>query len=436
VRWDHFSVTLVVGLAMTACHPAIKPDPPRFVTTSGSYDYPLINPYAATVVGTPEAYKVALPREVQISEYDLTVFNDRIIPDVFWYEDTFRYSLAAHSEEAPLIFVIAGTNAGYNSRLSTFLQKLFYTAGFHVVSLSSPTYPNFIVTASTTSVPGRTSEDAADLYRAMQLVYADVQRKVDISGVYLAGYSLGAWQSAFVAELDDRQKAFDFRKVLLINPPVSLYRSAVVLDRMLTDNLPGGIDGLDAFVNRVLTRFTDVYKQSEAVDFSQDFLYRAYIETQLSDEALAALVGVSFRLSAANIAFTADVMSKSGYIVPPSRDLEVSTSLTPYFDKGMRRGFEEYLEQLLYPFYKAKDPELTQGAIIAESSLESIEGFLAHSEKIGLVTNSDDIILAPGDIDFLRRVFVTRAAIFPNGGHCGNMQDAHVAAAMLRMLGE
>jgi hypothetical protein len=36
--------------------------------------------------------------------------------------------------------------------------------------------------------------------------------------------------------------------------------------------------------------------------------------------------------------------------------------------------------------------------------------------------NEDDIILAPGEIDFFKEVFGTRAKIYPTGGHCGNMQ--------------
>ncbi|MBK8174077.1 MAG: alpha/beta fold hydrolase [Rhodospirillales bacterium] len=428
-------LAVLIGL-LAACHPAFKPDPQGLMATEGPYTYPRTNPYAATVGGTPEQEKVILPREIPIAERELRVFPERRIPDVLWYEDTFRYSLAAQPGEAPLIFLIAGTNAGHNSRISTFLQKVFYVAGFHVVSLASPTYPNFIVTASSTSVPGRTGQDAEDLHRVMRVILAELKHTIAITDVSLSGYSLGAWDSAFVAELDDHIGAFGFRKVLLINPPVSLYRSSRVLDAMLENNLPGGIEHLDAFLNHVLARFTAVYQRAESVDLSQDFLYRAYFETHPSDQELAALVGISFRLSSTNIAFTADVMTKSGYIVPQDRILTVSSSLSPYFDEGMHRGFARYLDDLLYPYYAKRVPGLTKDDMIAESSLERIEPFLARAQNVGLVTNADDIILAKGDIDFLRRTFATRAQIFPAGGHCGNIQDAHVIAAMVRFLTE
>ena len=429
-------LTLILGLGLGACHPALQPERQRLMSPEGVYAYPVANPFAATVIGTPEAARVALPKEIPIQQRSLSVVDDRIVPDVFWYENRFRYSLATQRGRAPLVFIVAGTNAGHANRLSRFLQEVFFVAGFHVASLSSPTFPNFMVTASATSVPGRTSQDASDLYHAMQRVVRDVERRVPVDGVSLVGYSLGGWQSAFVAELDDREQAIDFQRVLLINPPVSLYRSSRVLDEMLVANLPGGIDALDAFINGVLARLTEVYRRSQAVDFSQDLLYQAYAELRPTDDQLAALIGVVFRLSSANIAFTADVMSRSGYIVPADRDLRVSTSLTPYFDAGMRRGFIRYFEDLLYPFYKARDPTVTRQQFIAEASLERIEPFLARSEKIGVVTNADDVILAPGDLDFLRRTFAGRATIFPNGGHCGNMQDPHVVAAAVRFVGE
>ena len=59
-------------------------------------------------------------------------------------------------------------------------------------------------------------------------------------------------------------------------------------------------------------------------------------------------------------------------------------------------------------------------------SLKSIEPYLKSANKIGLMGNEDDIILAPGEIGYLEQVFGNRAKIFPTGGHCGNMnhQDA------------
>jgi hypothetical protein len=57
------------------------------------YFYPLVNPYEATVMDLPEAYVARLPEEVPTKVYKLKVFPERKIPDVFWYQDGFSFSL-------------------------------------------------------------------------------------------------------------------------------------------------------------------------------------------------------------------------------------------------------------------------------------------------------------------------------------------------------
>ncbi len=114
-------------------------------------------------------------------------------------------------------------------------------------------------------------------------------------------------------------------------------------------------------------------------------------------------------------------MTHAGLIVPKKRILSSNDSLTDYFKVTVRTGFIDYFNELFYPYFKSQRPDITQQALIEEVSLESIEGYLKASEKIALMTNEDDLILAPGEIDFLRRTFQSRAKIYPKGGHCGNM---------------
>ena len=423
------AILAIAGL-LGACGTLSEPESMPEAEPPGPYDYPFVDPFAATVVGTPKGYRAALPKRIPIDELDMSVFEDREVPEVFWYNERLKFSLARQKHPAPLIFNIAGTGAGHNSALMKVMQKAFYMAGFHVVSLPSPTHSNFIVSASSTGVPGRVEDDAADLYRVMKLAYERVKDRIDVSEFYLTGYSLGGWQAAFVAHLDEDEQAFDFAKVLMINPPVSLYSSISILDHMLTDNVPGGNDGLDDYFERTFKAFIQVYKDREFTNFGEDFLYRTYTTYEPGEEDLEALIGLSFRLSSNNMAFTSDVMSQSGYVVPKSKELSTSTSLTEYFKTGMRLSFEDYLDELFYPYFKAKDPSLTREDLIEEASLERIEDYLVRSPKIGLMTNEDDIILAPGEIDYLREVFGERAQIFPTGGHCGNLAQRHVIAYM------
>jgi hypothetical protein len=203
------------------------------------------------VLGTPPAYRAELPEEVPRRVHRLLVFPRRPIPDIFWYTARFEYSLAAQPGRAPLVFVIPGTGADHNSTKTLIMQRILYKAGLHVVALTSPVHPNFIVSASSTSTPGLITEDAEDLYRVMRLARRQIGDRIEVSKFYLAGYSLGATQAAFVARLDDERGEFGFDKVLLINPPVNLYNSARILwgenERLKAYNFDFGTKRIDSF---------------------------------------------------------------------------------------------------------------------------------------------------------------------------------------------
>jgi len=284
---------------------------------------------------------------------------------------------------------------------------------------------NFITTASETSLPGNIFEDARDLYRVMTLAWEQVKSRIKVSEFYLTGYSLGASEAAFVSKLDDERGTFHFKKVLMINPAVSLYASAKILDEMLLRALPGGVGDWNDWVTRILGRFAEFYKTMGYINLSHDYLYdvyRTFYRTRKPQEAdLATMIGTAFRFSSQSMIFTSDVMTKAGVIVPKNLVLGSADSLTDYCKVVAQMSFVDYFDDLLFPYYKAKHPHLTPDWAIEVDSLRSIEGYLRSTHKLGLMGNEDDLILAPGDLAFLKDTFGSRAKIYPYGGHCGNM---------------
>jgi hypothetical protein len=277
-------------------------------------------------------------------------------------------------------------------------------------------------------IPGDLSNDAGDLYKVMTLVWGDIRKKVIVTDFYLTGYSLGAAESAFVAKLDEDEKVFDFKKVLLLNPPVSLYNSVSILDKLVYADLEGGKITFNDWFEKLMTDLAKRQKEFGPLDFSGDWLYQTYMDKRPSENALKTLIGVAFRLSSSSMIFTSDVMNGGGYIVPRPPLLTSTSSLTEYAKVGNRTTFEDYFHQYFFPFFKRQYPGLTEDELKRDESLESIEDYLKSSSKIGLMTNADDIILAPGEIDFLRDVFGGRARIYPTGGHCGNFAYKPVLA--------
>ena len=406
---------------------------------ASEYAYPFDDPLVATVVGTPSEYRARLPDDYPRHERARVMFPDRDVPDVLWYARELRYAVAPQPHPAPLVFVVAGTGASYEARNMRALEAALHQAGYHVVSLSSPTHPNFLVSASDTGVPGNLALDSSDLYRVMQRIREDLQDEIEITGFYVTGYSLGGAQAAFVAHIDEERKIFGFRRALMINPPVSLYSAVTLLDAMLERNITSE-EEFRAFYEHAMQRVSEVYLEMEGVEFNDDFLFHAYQGRERSAEdlgpALETLIGLAFRMSSANMFFTSDVMTAGGFFVPPGVTLAVTDSLTDYGKVALRSSFETYLREYMLPFMARRVPGTTLHSLIASSSIESIEDYLSRSPKVRMVTNADDVILAPGELDYLRSIFGERARIFPTGGHCGNLATPAFLDSVVRLLGD
>jgi len=161
-------------------------------------------------------------------------------------------------------------------------------------------------------------------------------------------------------------------------------------------------------------------------------LYKAFEEEHPTDEQLAALIGIAFRLSSSSMIFTSDVMTNFGMIKPRDEILGKDTSLGHYLEVSLRVGFTDYYHDYFYPYYKAKEQSLTREALSESLSLRSIQDFLHDAEYIGVVHNEDDVILDRGEIDFFRDIFGERARIWPHGGHLGNLAHRQVMDYIVR----
>ncbi len=402
--------------------------------SSENYDYPIEDRYAATVVGTPAEYQAVLPKTIPFQKRWIKIFPERELPEVVWYGGRLLYSQALQKNSAPLIFLIAGTGASHKGAKNYDMARAFYQAGFHVVSLSSPTYPNFVTAASKTGVVGHAEKDAEDLYRVMEMIWATLDDKIDVSSFNLTGYSLGGFNAGYVAKLDEERGVFNFARVLMINPPVSLYNSISLLDRMI-ENIPGGVDNFDRFVDDLMVGVAEIYKES-ADDLGEDFLLKASETLDLKNEELAALIGTSFRISSASLVFTSDVMADFGYIKPRGLPLDRHADLTIYAEVANRLGFTDYYHKFFYPYYRDEYPDQDRDEFISSISLRKITDYLQGSSKIQVLHNEDDIILEPGEIDFFRETFGDRATIYPRGGHCGNINHRDNVAAMVAAFTE
>ena len=407
--------------------------------SASAYDYPLTNPFEATVVGTPPdlTYKWEQPSKVKPTLLKLDMgakLSDVQFAGVFGLEDL-KLLFARQDGPAPLIFVIAGTGAAYNSPKVVFLLNTFYQAGYHVITISSPTKPPFMAAASSTNVPGLTTYDAEDIYRVMNIALERVKDDIEITKKYVTGYSLGGIDSAFVGYLDKQRKEINFDKVLMINPPVNLYTSVSNLDGIIPayKKKHPEITGAMLFED-IFTRLAAYFKEhGSRVHFGPETIY----DLQKSDQALPiddveVLIGISFLFSSADIAFTSDALNKTGWIIPADENYSPTSSQSSYwYKRSLRWRFLDYFEKMVVPWWQQHHPGDTREDIIHKVSLYAIEDYLRNDPSIGVMTNQDDIILGPGDIEYLQDVMGNRAKIYPLGGHCGNLEYKDNVAHML-----
>ncbi|MGD8964781.1 MAG: alpha/beta hydrolase [Gammaproteobacteria bacterium] len=401
------------------------------------YGYPDLDGFASTVIQTP----VDLRPDLKIKGYPYKLYHIEVPlerPDsrYTWYANKLPYLVFPQKGPAPLIFLIAGTGSSYHGPHMTTLYTAFYKAGFHVVGFPSPTSLPFMVAASTSGVPGLLEDDTRDLYRVMKLAWEQkLSKKLEVTDFYVTGYSLGGAQTAFIMKLDEQEKAFNFKKGLMINPPVSLYNSALLLDSYLRDNITTGQDAV-RFWDQLTQVMGEEYAETQGVvQLGPDFLYEVYRKRRPDDENLAILIGLAFAITAQNMVTVADVLTQSGYVVPVGTTAKITADVTDYFIVSARTPFRLYFKNLLVPYYQRSNPDITEDDLINRASLYSIEEYLRTTDKVGLVHNVDDIIMKEGEIDWLVDVFGDRAKIWPRGGHCGNMAYKKNVDHMLAFFG-
>lgn len=412
-------------------------------TRISDYRFPEADPIRATVFGTPTALRDERAAEGPLRERTLYLDLDKPGLDRFPAQlrrgyGRLEFSVALQREAAPLVISIAGTGGEHSSGKAQQQKRLLYRAGFHVLSLTSPTNPDWIFAASSSNHAGMTPRDVEDLYDVITRALPMVRERAQVTSVHLTGYSLGALHAAFLAQLDEERGIVGFDRVLMINPPVNLYTSVGNLDRIATidelESVSGSRQTSDLF-DPILRRVAAYVGRTGQIDLTGDGLYRVAQGAELSDFELRALIRVAFGLSVADIVFATDALNEYGYIVG-----DIETLRRPWNEQGvtLKRalswGFLDYFELMLLPAWQSTHPEDSREDVIRNFSLTGIQDYLAGADHIAVLHNVDDIILGEGDIGFLEQTFADRAVIYPRGGHCGNMSHTTNVEHMLTFL--
>lgn len=404
--------------------------------TAFSYNFPIDDPYSATIIGSATMMTPGVSENIPLKVYEIQIKDKKDIPDVFWYASKFKFSFSKQkNKKAPLIFVLAGTGSDYNTTRVKFMQRIFHDAGYHTIAISSQMSQQFMISASSNSVPGLLLEDNKDIYKAMKLAYNKIKDQVEVTDFYIMGYSLGGSNAAVLSYIDEKEKVFNFKRVFMVNPPVDLYNSAVKLDKYLDNYTGGKTKGIEKLLNTTLAKVKGGLT-SEYANIGADTIYNIVKGDILSDAEKEAYIGLAFRLASTDLNFISDFMTRSYVYTKNPEKVNKYTNMKEYLKAVNFATFEDYVNKIGFPYYKKHNKDYSIEALKREASLKVIEDYLRTSPKIAAVTNADELILNEKDFVFLKDVFKDRLVIYPKGGHCGNMFYKENVDVMLKFLNE
>jgi len=378
--------------------------------TAFSYNFPIDDPYSATIIGSATMMTPGVSENIPLKVYEIQIKDKKEIPDVFWYASKFKFSFSKQkNKKAPLIFVLAGTGSDYSAIRVKFMQRIFHDAGYHTIAISSQMSQQFMISASTNAIPGMLIRDNEDIYKAMKLAYNK--------------------------NIDEKEKAFNFKRVFMVNPPVELYDSAVKLDKYLDDYTGGKSAGIERLLNTTLARVKGGLT-SEYANIGADTIYEIVKGDILSEAEKKAYIGLAFRLTSTDLNFISDFITKSHIYTKNPEKVDKFTNMKEYFKAVNFATFEDYVNKIGFPYYKKYNKDFTIEDLKREASLRVIEDYLRTSPKIAAVTNADELILNEKDIDYLKDIFKDRLIIYPKGGHCGNMFYKENVDVMVKFINE
>jgi hypothetical protein len=388
----------------------------------------------ATVYGTPPQDIAALPARVPLEEIEVRLPWARPLPKVLWFDRRLHVWLSAQEQPAPLVILIPGTGSDGNTHNLSIMRAVLYGAGYHVLTLPSPTFPGFIAAASSTGVAGDLMQDGRDLYATAQWVIARLPARVRITDIDIVGFSLGGANAATVKSLDETEQRLKIHRAVMINPPVSMFDSINRLDQLFVQSIGPGEEGIERLYRRVYVRLANYYRVNQQVRLEDTDLLAAAATVLRTDADFSAAIALTFRLALMNVFYCGDLYAGTGVIFDPRHPPQPGDSTEAIARQLRDKPFAEYFDRVFAPHYLTHRPGTTRESLIADNRLSVIAERLRTSGDYYAQTNADDLILDAAELAWLRDTLGARIAVYEHGGHLGNLGSRQQAADMLDML--
>jgi ABC-type transporter lipoprotein component MlaA len=359
--------------------------------------------------------------------------------------------------KAPVVYIVPGLGSHRLSEASLALAELVYNNGFSAVCISSPFNFEFMEHASTAAMPAYLPVDGHDVDVALTRIdlHLSALYPSRIGGKVLMGYSMGAFESLFVAAtgltnhycvsakgliLRFLQGKQGVKEVTIL--PVTNEFPLIQFDRYVAINTPVrllyGVSKLDEFYRAPLKWPT----AERSSDIENTFLKVAALSklsltprSSLPFSAIESkfLIGMTFRFMLRDIIFSSQQRNNQHVLQHPIWNFRRE----PLYQEILQYSYQDYFEKFVIPYYQARGMASPAETLKKADDLRTYDAGLRANPNIRVIVNQNDFLLADEDLAWLHATFAPKQlTVFAQGGHLGNLSNPAVQKTILGALAD
>ena len=327
---------------------------------------------------------------------------------------------------APVVYIVPGMGSHRLAGSALALAELVYQKGFSAVCVSSTFNFEFMENASTADVPAYMPVDVHDLHVALTEINHRLEKLYPerLGPKALMGYSMGAFESLFVAATESTNAAplIKFDRYVAINSPVRLLHGISKLDEYFQAPLAWPAGERAENMENTFLKVAALSRNSLTPQTSLPF---SGIESKF-------LIGMAFRLILRDAIFSSQQRNNLEVLEHPIRKLRRAA----LYQEILQYSYQDYLQKFVIPYYWSRGIEFDASDTLEKAgSLRPHAAGLQANPNIRLIVNRDDFLLPEEDLAWLKTTFAEdQLTVFEQGGHLGNLSHPAVQKAILEAL--
>jgi pimeloyl-ACP methyl ester carboxylesterase len=358
--------------------------------------------------------------------------------------------------KANVVYIVPGLGSHRLAETSIALAELVYDNGFSAVVVSSPFNYEFMEHASTAAMPAYLPVDGQDLHVALTEIDHRLHALYPnrLGNRALMGYSMGAFQSLFIAATEPTNQ-YSIRTKGSVRrfiegkqgvkevsiAPITNQVPLIKFDRVVAINTPirmvYGISKLDEFYRAPLS-----WPETNRTDDIENTLLKVAVLSKLTLTPRSSLpfnaieskflIGLTFRFMLRDIIYSSQRRNNQKVLHHPLWKFRRE----PVYQEILQYSYQDYFEKFVIPYYQARGlASPVAETLETADDLRTYDAGLHANPNIRVIVNQNDFLLTDDDLAWLHATFTPeQLTVFPQGGHLGNLSNPTVQKAILAAL--